>query len=67
MIVNLILETLLISSITVIVLLLSCYLYALTLDWSFDIPTDDLSAEEEMHLMMDAKHGGLSRHWNWVE
>lgn len=62
---NMILETVLLSLGTVAILFIMCYLYALNLDYDFDIPADEINAEDEMRLMMDAEQGGLSRHWNW--
>ena len=43
------------------------FLFIYTSNWDFDMPPveSDLSSEEEMTLMMDAREGGLSRHWNW--
>ena len=41
------------------------YIYASRIDFDFDMPPSELTPEEEMSLMMDAREGGLSRHWNW--
>ena len=40
------------------------YIYASRMDFDFDL-SSDLNPDEEWVLMMDAREGGLSRHWNW--
>jgi len=64
-----IISTLAISALVVLVCFITStlffYIYASRLDWAFDVPPPEHSPEEEMTLMMDAREGGLSRHWNW--
>ena len=59
---NLIFATLLVL-ICIIVFSVALYLYALSI--KFDFSEDIESIDNDMDLMMDAEHGGLSRHWNW--
>lgn len=47
----------------IIIFSVALYLYALTI--KFDFSEDIEPIENDMDLMMDAEHGGLSRHWNW--
>ena len=59
--------SLILGLITFMIVCICAYLYAINLNYDFDIPSDEITPEEEMRLMMDARHGGLSRHWNWDE
>ena len=61
------LGSLLLILVTFIIVCICAYLYAININYDFDIPADEISPDEEMRLMMDARHGGLSRHWNWEE
>ena len=64
-----ILSTLAISALIVFVCFIAStlflYIWASRLDFDFEIPASELTADEEMAKMMDAREGGLSRHWNW--
>ena len=51
--------------ICIIIFSVALYLYALSI--KFDFSEDIEPIENDMDLMMDAEHGGLSRHWHWRE
>ena len=47
----------------IIIFSVALYLYALSI--KFDFSEDIEPIDNDIDLMMDAEHGGLSRHWNW--